>query len=92
MLAYKDDFALMLIAILVSLPPLLLVRSSRRQPVPPPRMINQCRHFLLIAHGSQGDRSQAGSQAAVALGLPFGDALVAVPISRFRGIAGVNSA
>jgi hypothetical protein len=39
-----------------------------------------------------GDRSQAGSKTAVALGLPFGDALVAVPISRFRGMAGVNSA
>jgi hypothetical protein len=34
MLAYKDDFALMLIAILVSSPPSLPVRSSRRQPVP----------------------------------------------------------
>ena len=34
MLAYKDDFALMLIANLVSFPPLPLVRSSHRPPVP----------------------------------------------------------
>jgi DHA2 family multidrug resistance protein len=34
MIAYNDDFALMLIVILVSLPLLLLVRSPRRQPLP----------------------------------------------------------
>jgi MFS transporter, DHA2 family, multidrug resistance protein len=34
MIAYNDDFALMLIVILVSLPLLLLVRGRRRQPVP----------------------------------------------------------
>jgi len=34
MVAYNDDFALMLIVILASLPLLLLVRHPRRQPVP----------------------------------------------------------
>jgi DHA2 family multidrug resistance protein len=34
MIAYNDDFALMLIVILVSLPLLLLVRTPRRQPLP----------------------------------------------------------
>ena len=34
MVAYNDDFALMLIIILASLPLLLLVRHPRRQPVP----------------------------------------------------------
>jgi MFS transporter, DHA2 family, multidrug resistance protein len=34
MIAYNDDFALMLIVILASLPLLLLVRGPRRQPVP----------------------------------------------------------
>jgi hypothetical protein len=34
MIAYNDDFALMLIVILASLPLLLLVRGSRRQPIP----------------------------------------------------------
>jgi len=34
MIAYNDDFALMLIVILACLPLLLLVRSPRRQPVP----------------------------------------------------------
>ena len=34
MIAYIDDFALMLIVILASLPLLLLVRVPRRQPVP----------------------------------------------------------
>jgi MFS family permease len=34
MIAYNDDFALMLIVILASLPLLLLVRSPRRQPIP----------------------------------------------------------
>jgi DHA2 family multidrug resistance protein len=34
MVAYNDDFALMLIVILVSLPLLLLVRGPRRHPVP----------------------------------------------------------
>ena len=34
MIAYNDDFALMLIVILVSLPLLLLVRGPRRQPIP----------------------------------------------------------
>jgi MFS transporter, DHA2 family, multidrug resistance protein len=34
MIAYNDDFALMLIVILASLPLLLLIRGSRRRPVP----------------------------------------------------------
>ena len=34
MIAYIDDFALMLIVILASLPLLLLVRGPRRQPMP----------------------------------------------------------
>jgi MFS transporter, DHA2 family, multidrug resistance protein len=34
MIAYNDDFALMLIVILVSLPLLLLIRGPRRQPIP----------------------------------------------------------
>jgi DHA2 family multidrug resistance protein len=34
MIAYNDDFALMLIVILASLPLLLLVRTARRQPIP----------------------------------------------------------
>ena len=34
MVAYNDDFALMLIVILASLPLLLLVRGPRRQPLP----------------------------------------------------------
>ena len=34
MIAYNDDFALMLIVILASLPLLLLVRGPRRQPLP----------------------------------------------------------
>jgi hypothetical protein len=34
MIAYNDDFALMLIVILASLPLLLLVRTPRRQPRP----------------------------------------------------------
>ena len=34
MIAYNDDFALMLIVILASLPLLLLVRGPRRQPMP----------------------------------------------------------
>ena len=34
MVAYNDDFALMLIVILVCLPLLLLVRGPRRQPLP----------------------------------------------------------
>jgi DHA2 family multidrug resistance protein len=34
MIAYNDDFALMLIVILASLPLLLLVRTPRRQPLP----------------------------------------------------------
>jgi DHA2 family multidrug resistance protein len=34
MIAYNDDFALMLIVILASLPLLLLVRGPRRQPIP----------------------------------------------------------
>jgi hypothetical protein len=34
MTAYNDDFALMLIVILASLPLLLLVRGPRRQPLP----------------------------------------------------------
>jgi MFS transporter, DHA2 family, multidrug resistance protein len=34
MIAYNDDFALMLIVILASLPLLLLIRGPRRQPVP----------------------------------------------------------
>jgi hypothetical protein len=34
MVAYNDDFALMLIVILASLPLLLLVRAPRRQPLP----------------------------------------------------------
>ena len=34
MIAYNDDFALMLGVILVSLPLLLLVRGPRRQPMP----------------------------------------------------------
>ena len=34
MIAYNDDFALMLGVILVSLPLLLLVRGPRRQPIP----------------------------------------------------------
>jgi MFS transporter, DHA2 family, multidrug resistance protein len=34
MVAYNDDFALMLIVILASLPLLLLVRGPRRQPMP----------------------------------------------------------
>jgi len=33
MIAYNDDFALMLIVILASLPLLLLVRGPRRQPI-----------------------------------------------------------
>jgi len=33
MIAYNDDFALMLIVILASLPLLLLVRAPRRQPL-----------------------------------------------------------
>ena len=34
MIGYIDDFALMLIVILASLPLLLLVRAPRREPVP----------------------------------------------------------
>jgi hypothetical protein len=34
MMAYNDDFGLMLIVILASLPLLLLVRTPRRQPLP----------------------------------------------------------
>ena len=34
MIAYNDDFALMLLVLLASLPLLLLVRTSRRQPMP----------------------------------------------------------
>jgi len=34
MIAYNDDFALMLIVILASLPLLLLVRGPRREPMP----------------------------------------------------------
>ena len=34
MIAYNDDFALMLMVILASLPLLLLIRGPRRQPVP----------------------------------------------------------
>jgi DHA2 family multidrug resistance protein len=34
MIAYNDDFALMLIVILASLPLWLLVRGPRRQPLP----------------------------------------------------------
>src|SRR5271168_3362410 len=34
MIAYNDDFALMLIVILASLPLLLLIRGPRRQPIP----------------------------------------------------------
>ena len=34
MIAYNDDFALMLIVILACLPLLLLIRGPRRQPVP----------------------------------------------------------
>jgi DHA2 family multidrug resistance protein len=34
MIAYNNDFALMLMVILASLPLLLLVRSPRRQPIP----------------------------------------------------------
>ena len=34
MIGYIDDFALMLIVILATLPLLLLVRGPRRQPVP----------------------------------------------------------
>ena len=34
MIAYNDDFALMLFVILASLPLLLLVRAPRRQPLP----------------------------------------------------------
>ena len=34
MIAYLDDFALMMFVILASLPLLLLVRAPRRQPAP----------------------------------------------------------
>ena len=34
MIAYNDDFTLMLIVILACLPLLLLIRGPRRQPVP----------------------------------------------------------
>jgi hypothetical protein len=34
MIAYNDDFAIMLIVIFASLPLLLLVRAPRRQPLP----------------------------------------------------------
>ena len=34
MIAYNNDFALMLVVILASLPLLLLVRVPRRQPMP----------------------------------------------------------
>jgi hypothetical protein len=40
MVAYNDDFALMLIVILASLPLLLLVRGPRRQPMLRQRRIN----------------------------------------------------
>jgi DHA2 family multidrug resistance protein len=42
MIAYNDDFALMLIVILASLPLLLLVRTPAPSRSPPRRMIRSC--------------------------------------------------